>query len=362
MNTHADAEALPPGLRCIGWNALCAQALAQLPPDTPGRPARIVEQHRGHCVVHDGVALLRTLPLPALFDRLEQAGDGLAVGDWVLVVEDGGSLYISERLARSSLLQRSRGENGVQRIVANVDTAVLVMALDGDYNPNRMERYLLMVRAASVAPLIVLTKPDRCEDLEARRQEIAMLAGDAAVYLLDARTPAVLRVFAPYLAEGQTLVLLGSSGVGKSTLMNTLLGAEAQRTGSTREYDDRGRHTTTTRTLRLLPGGACLIDTPGIRELRLGGDEDVAADAFDDIRALAQNCRFRDCRHEQEPGCAVTSGLPPARLANYRKLRGELAQQQQARQETKAPKLRDKTADKASKSGKHSSRDDNKKR
>lgn len=314
-------------LTAIGWNAHCAAAYAAL--DNPqGRPARIAEQHRAHSGVHDGRAILKAQTRTALFTRLDAAGDGLAVGDWVLVAEDGGSLYIHELLARKSLLQRSRGASsgvgGVQRIVANVDTAVLVMGLDGDYSPNRMERYLLMVRAANVQPLIVLTKPDRCETPEAFRDEIAQLAGASVpVRMLDARTPEGLTALAPYLATGQTLVLLGSSGVGKSTLMNTLLGDGTQRTGATREHDDKGRHTTTARTLRRLPQGACLIDTPGVRELKLGGDEDVIADAFDDIARLAQACRFRDCRHEREPGCAVVAGVSPARLANYRKLLAE---------------------------------------
>lgn len=322
-----------PALRAIGWNAHCAAALAAMP-DAIGRPARVIEQHRAHLVVHDGAEGLKAKTLTALFDRLEANTDGLAVGDWVLINEDGGSLYIHEALPRRSLLLRSRADNGVQRIAANVDNAILVMALDNDYSPNRLERYLLMVRGADVTPIIVLTKPDRATDLDAQRAEIAALAGPGTpIFALDARTPAVVASLAPWLAEGQTLVLLGSSGVGKSTLVNSLLGSEAQRTGHTRAYDDRGRHTTTTRTLRTLPQGACLIDTPGVRELKLGGEEDVTADAFEDIAELARHCRFRDCRHGAEPGCAVVAGLPPERLDNYRKLRSELAATAQKRLE-----------------------------
>lgn len=333
-----------PALTAIGWNRHCAAALAVLTP-FQGRPARVIEQHRAHLLVHDGQAGLKAKTLTALFDRLEATGDGLAVGDWVLVHEAGGSLYIHDQLPRASLLLRSRGDNGVQRIAANVDTALLVMALDNDYSPNRLERYLLMVRAANVAPLIVLTKPDRATALAAQRAGIAALAGpDTPLFVLDARDAGCTASLAPWLAAGQTLVLLGSSGVGKSTLVNTLMKDNAQATGATRAYDDRGRHTTTARSLRTLPQGACLIDTPGVRELKLGGEEDVTADAFEDIAALAQRCKFRDCQHQREPGCAVVAGLPPERLANYRKLKDELAATQQKRQlaPTPAPTRRSK--------------------
>ncbi len=326
-----------PALTAIGWNAQCTAALVALP-EAHGRPARVIEQHRAHLVVHDGAASFKAKTLTALFDRLEITGDGLAVGDWVLIAEDGGSLYIHEHLSRSSLLLRSRGDNGVQRIAANIDTALLVMALDNDYSPNRLERYLLMVRAANVAPLIVLTKPDRATALDAQLAEIGTLAGlGTPLFALDARDPGCTATLAPWLAAGQTLVLLGSSGVGKSTLVNTLMKDNAQATGATRAYDDRGRHTTTARSLRTLPQGACLIDTPGVRELKLGGEEDVTADAFEDIAALAHDCKFRDCQHQREPGCAVVAGLPTARLDNYRKLKAELLATQQKRLEAPAP-------------------------
>jgi ribosome biogenesis GTPase len=312
-------------LTAIGWNARLAAALAALP-DADGRPARVIEQHRAHLLVDDGRAPLKAKPLPTLFGSMDRDSDGLVVGDWVMVREEGGTPFIHACLPRTTLLQRSRPEHGMQRIAANVDTALLVMALDNDYSPNRLERYLLMVRAADVVPVIVLTKPDRAPDLAAQQAEIAALAGAGVpVQVLDAREPDCAERLAPWLAAGETLVLLGSSGVGKSTLVNTLVGGTAERTGATRAYDDRGRHTTTARSLRRLLHGACLIDTPGVRELRLGGDEDVARDAFDDIARHAADCRFRDCRHEREPGCAVVMNTAPERLASYRKLSGELA-------------------------------------
>ena len=313
-----------PALAAIGWNARLATALAALPGGS-GRPARVIEQHRAHLLVDDGATTLKARPLAALHETLDAAGDGLAVGDWVLVREEGGTPFLGACLPRASLLQRSRPEHGVQRIAANVDTALLVMALDNDYSPNRLERYLLMVRAAGVEPVVLLTKPDRAPALAAQRAEIAAVAGERVpLRVLDARDDGAGPLLAPWLREGATLVLLGSSGVGKSTLLNTLAGETRQRTGATRAYDDRGRHTTTARSLRRLPGGACLIDTPGVRELKLGGDEDAARDAFDDIARHAADCRFRDCRHQREPGCAVVAHVAADRLANYHKLTGEL--------------------------------------
>ena len=160
-----------PALTAIGWNARLAAAHAALP-DGSGRPARVIEQHRAHLLVDDGRTTLKANALAGLFETLAAAGDGLAVGDWVLVAETGGTPYLTGCLPRASLLQRSRPEHGVQRIAANVDTALLVMALDNDYSPNRLERYLLMVRAAAVAPVVVLTKPDRATALDAQRAEI----------------------------------------------------------------------------------------------------------------------------------------------------------------------------------------------
>lgn len=325
-----------PALTAIGWNDRLAAALAARPA-SDGRPARVIEQHRAHLLVDDGAATIKAKPLPTLFGTLDRDGDGLAVGDWVLIREEGGTPFIQACLPRATLLQRSRPEHGVQRIAANVDTALLVMALDNDYSPNRLDRYLLMVRAANVSPVIVLTKPDRATDLAAQRAEIAARVGDGVpVHSLDAREPDCAIRLAPWLGSGQTLVLLGSSGVGKSTLVNTLVGGDSERTGATRAYDDRGRHTTTSRSLRRLAAGACLIDTPGVRELKLGGDEDATRDAFDDIARFAAGCRFRDCRHEREPGCAVVASIAPERLANYRKLSGEIAAS--AKRQVEAPK------------------------
>jgi ribosome biogenesis GTPase len=206
-------------------------------------------------------------------------------------------------------------------IVSNVDTALLVMGLDHDFNLRRLERYVALVRMAGVAAVVVLSKRDLCADAAARLQQAqAILPADTAAVAVDALGEEPRVQLAPWLQAGQTLVLLGSSGAGKSTLTNALAGGTVADTGANRQGDSRGRHTTTTRTLHLLPGGACVIDTPGLRTLRLDGDASELGAAFDDIAQLALQCRFRDCRHDAEPGCAVRAGVGAERLRNYQKL------------------------------------------
>lgn len=306
----------PDELTRLGWNAALAEALAQLPP-APGRPVRIIEQHRSEYRVHDGQREFTARTHTALYKALTAAGDGIAVGDWARYQDEGD--WLTQLIPRRSLLERTREDGRRQRLVANVDTALLVMGLDGDYNPERLMRYRLMAVAGGVAPVLVLTKIDRVKNADELRHEIETLAGpDTPVHALDARSQEALDVLAPWLAPGRTLVLLGSSGVGKSTLMNKLLGTETQRIGATQSQDDLGRHTTTARSLRPLPGGACLIDTPGLRELKLSQEQEQIEDDFSDIRELAGKCRFSDCQHQREPGCAVIGGVTPERVAAWR--------------------------------------------
>lgn len=296
----------------LGWDV--SQAL---PIASGDRPVRLIEQHRSELRVHDGEREFSARLLPTLHKRLRGEDEAPVVGDWALYRDDGS--WLVELLPRRSLLTREREQAERQRLAANVDTALLVMGLDGDYRPERLARYRLMAVAGGVRPVVVLSKPDKVADAVALRREIEARAGaDTPVVVLDPRQPAAVETLAPWLAPGQTLVLLGSSGVGKSTLMNTLLGREAQRTGATQALDDLGRHTTTARFLRLLPGGACLIDTPGLRELKLSREQAQVEDKFEDLLALAAQCRFRDCQHRREPGCAVTRELSPARIEAWR--------------------------------------------
>jgi ribosome biogenesis GTPase / thiamine phosphate phosphatase len=215
-----------------------------------------------------------------------------------------------------------------QAIAANLDVVFLVCGLDGDFNLRRIERYLTLTAEAGVRAVIVLNKADVCEDAAARTRETTAISS-APVVTLSALAPDGIAALRPYLAEAPTVALLGSSGAGKSTIANALLGEEILRTGAVRESDSRGRHTTTHRELAPLPGGGALIDTPGMRELQLWAGADSVDEVFDEIAALAAECRFADCSHSNEPDCAVAAALAGGTLEHgrwesYRKLRAEV--------------------------------------
>jgi ribosome biogenesis GTPase len=210
-------------------------------------------------------------------------------------------------------------------IAANVDAELLVCALDGDFNPRRVERYLAQCCESGARPVVVLNKADACVDARGKAAEIERVARGAAVCVLSAKTGQGMEELEPFLKRGDTLVLLGSSGVGKSTIANRLAGESLQEVQPVREADSRGRHTTSSRTLIALPRGALLMDTPGLRELQLWDANGGVSEAFADIDALAAQCRFNDCRHEGEPECAVQAALSAgtldeARLENRHKL------------------------------------------
>ncbi len=241
----------------------------------------------------------------------------------------GAECWLAARMQPLTHLARRSPAGRRQALASNIDTALLVMGLDHDFNLRRIERYIALVHAAGVAAVVVLTKADLAPDSGERLAQLQQrLPGSVPMFAVNARGQEAAEVLGPWLGMGQTLVLLGSSGAGKSTLTNTLSGG-AQATGAARAGDSRGRHTTTARSLHLCAGGACIIDTPGLRSLQPDLDEAALSAAFEDIDALAAQCQFRDCSHQAEPGCAVRAGVDADRLRNYHKLLRETRRAQQ---------------------------------
>jgi ribosome biogenesis GTPase len=310
-------------LHRIGFNLAVARRLAAAPPTEPGcRLMRIVEAQRDVYTLHDGAGVHRARALNGLLLTLQREGAMLTVGDWVLVQADPqGALWFVARLAPVNRISRRANDGRRQPLVSNVDTALLTMGLDTDYNPRRLERTIALVAACGVAPVVVLTKADIGTAVDERLAQLReRLPEGLPIFAVNTLRAAAGEVLAPWLTPGQTLVLLGASGAGKSTLANTLAGASLQVTGGVRARDGRGQHTTTARSLHCLPGGACIIDTPGLRTWQPDADAAALSASFEDIASLAAQCRFRDCRHEGEPGCAVRAGVAPDRLLNFRKL------------------------------------------
>lgn len=246
-----------------------------------------------------------------------------ATGDWVTLRDRA---IIEAVLPRTTAISRKRAGTGFdeQVLAANVDRLLIVTGLDHDYNPRRLERYLTLAAESRAAPLVVLNKIDLHDSVATFVEETADLCGGSVV-AVSARTGEGCDALASRFEPGTTAALIGSSGAGKSTLLNRLLGRDRMRTGEVRESDQRGRHTTTHRELLTLPNGAFVIDMPGLRELQLWADPESVGEAFAEIQDLARQCRYRDCQHQGEPGCAVMEGADSARLASYQKLHRELA-------------------------------------
>ena len=330
-------------LRAIGWpyaaeieDAAWAETVSAHP---AARPARVIEQHRSGYVVAEGPGEGFAAESPPEWQRASSYRKGgiapeerAAVGDWVLIE---GKKIVAMLPRHSAIKRGAAGEHYKQQLIAaNIDTVFVVCGLDADFNPRRIERYLVLMGGTGVEPVVVLTKADRAEAenagaVDEARAELVALGQDVQVVAVNAKDRDSVAALEPWLQAGHSVVLVGSSGAGKSTLTNTLLGTEKMKVGEVRESDSRGRHTTTHRALIPLPSGACMIDTPGMRELKPTGEEDVAEN-FSDIEALADQCRFRDCRHAKEPGCAVRAAIEAGtldanRFANYLKLRDEVA-------------------------------------
>lgn len=308
----------------LGWGPFFQEQLTSAELSTTV-PVRVFGLNR-HLLDAVGAGGRRQCALPHTWLRYA-VEDLPTVGDWLLLDLDGQPLRL---LKRRSLFKRmaSGHDARVQLMAANVDILFIVTSCNQEFSLSRIERYLALALDSGVEPVLILTKADLVESVDAFCAEAKSLHPALAIEVVNAKDPHVVELLRPWCSSGRTVALIGSSGVGKSTLVNTLSAAAVQKTGDTRESDAKGRHTTTARSLHLLPGGGLLLDSPGLRELQLSDCEVGVAELFAEIEEVARNCRFSDCRHQGEAGCEVQlaserNELDPRRLANYLKLRAE---------------------------------------
>ncbi|MGM9988203.1 MAG: ribosome small subunit-dependent GTPase A [Bacillaceae bacterium] len=295
---------------------------------------RVILEHKGMYRISDGEQEYIGELVGKFHYNATCRSDYPAVGDWVWMelLPNEGKAMIQGVFPRFSTFSRKvAGLRTDEQIVAtNVDTIFLVSSLNNDFNLRRLERYLLVAYESGANPVFVLTKRDLCTDVEEKIQAIESIAYGVPIFAVDSISYNGIEALQPFVSEGKTIALLGSSGVGKSTLLNALMGETIAKTGGIREGDDRGRHTTTHRELFFVPSGGMVIDTPGMRELQLWDGADSLDTTFTDVEEFATNCRFQDCQHKSEPGCAVQEAikngqLSPERFSSYIKLQRELA-------------------------------------
>ena len=318
----------------LGWDDELARSFAPWANDGQVQPGRVGIAFNYIYRLHVEDGELEAVLAGRLKHRAVSRGELPAVGDWVAVRKrragDRGTI-VGVLPRRTRFSRRMAGNVTDEQVVAaNVGVIFIVMALDADFSIRRLERYLLLAHESGADPVVLLTKPDLADDLSRLVSEVVSVAGDVPVHVLSPKAGTGVDHVSVYLTPGRTGALLGSSGVGKTTIINRLMGDEARKTREVRVSDSTGRHTTSNRELVLLPGGGLIIDTPGMRELQLWDSADSMREAFDDIDELARTCHFTNCRHRDEPRCAVKAAieagqLQASRLASYLNLQGELA-------------------------------------
>lgn len=351
-------------LRELGWNRFFEEHF--IPLKRKGlAPARVIREHKHiyHIYTEDG-PINANLAGKIDYDAQTKA-DYPTVGDWVAVkmIPNENKAVIRAILPRKSSFIRKSVSKGIEEqvVAVNIETVFLVSALGPEFNLRRIERYLVLAWDSGANPVIILNKTDLCHDIEHYISEIKFVAPDVPVHPICATESKGIEALFEYLGSGQTVSLLGSSGVGKSTIINSILGIERQAVAPIREEDGRGRHTTTHRELILLPQGGAVIDNPGMRQLHLWIDEVGISKAFDDIEQIARMCKFRDCSHEHEPDCAVRIALEEGkidlqRVENFTKLKDEIRLLEIRQEQNLKAKERAKQSKKAKKKSKKKKR------